>query len=152
EPVAGTGYTRAQPDYYTFSGSAGQVMSFQVMSASITSIQDPVDTTITIYGPDGQVIAYNDDQFEPSDSWIVDLVLPSTGTYTVAVDSFHTTDPSFNDPGARNYDPAAYYDAKHGAFELFMYTFSAYDATPGPDAVLAGVNLVEPAFTNTSRP
>jgi hypothetical protein len=152
EAVAGTTFTRARPNYYTFRGTAGQVMTFQVMSASITSILDPVDTTLTIYGPDGQVIAYNDDQFEPSDSSILDLTLPASGTYTVEVDSFHTTDPSFNDPDASNYDPAAYYDAKHGAYELFIYAFSAYDAHPDPDNFAAGVSLVQPSFTNRSLP
>ena len=56
------------------------------MSASITSIKDPVDTVLTVYGPNGQVVAYNDDQFEPSDSSIFDVSLPSTGTYTVEVE------------------------------------------------------------------
>ena len=127
-PTTGSAYTTSVPNYYTFSGTAGQDMSFQVMSASITSIKDPFDTTMTIYGPNGQEIAYNDDQFEPSDSSIFDLLLPTTGTYTVEVNCFHTTDPSFDDPSSQNYDPAAYYDASHGDYELFMYTLSAYNA------------------------
>jgi hypothetical protein len=131
-PATGTPYTVTTPNYYTFAGTAGQDMSFQVMSASITSIKDPVDTTLTIFGPNGQEVAYNDDQFEPSDSSIFDLSLPSTGTYTVEVDSFHTADPSANDPSAQNYNPAAYYHALHGAYELFMYTFSAFNAVQPP--------------------
>ena len=77
----------SQPDYYTFAGQAGQLMSFQAMSSSVTFIKDTVDTVLTIYGPNGQVIAFNDDQFEPSDSSIFDVTLPSTGTYTVEVDA-----------------------------------------------------------------
>ena len=131
----GDAYTVSQPNYYTFQGQEGQLMSFQAMSASVTFIKDPVDTTLTIYGPNGQVVAFNDDQFEPSDSSIFDLTLPLTGTYTVEVGAFHSTDPSFNDPSAQNYLPAAFYNAQHGAYELFMYTFSAYNANPGSDSI-----------------
>ncbi len=101
DPKTGNAYTVSQPNYYTFTGQAGQLMSFQAMSASVTFIKDPVDTALTIYGPNGQVVAFNDDQFEPSDSSIFDLTLPSTGTYTVEVSAFHSTDPSFNDPRRR---------------------------------------------------
>ncbi|MBI1324764.1 DUF4214 domain-containing protein [bacterium] len=127
-PATGKAYTATRANYYTFSGAAGQVMSFQVKSASISSIKNPVDTTLRIFGPNGEVIAFNDDQFEPSDSSIFDLTLPSTGTYTVEVDSFHTSDPSFLDRDSKNYNPAAYYHALHGSFELFMYTFSAFNS------------------------
>jgi hypothetical protein len=135
DPKTGNPYTVSEPNFYTFTGQAGQLMSFQAMSASITSIKDPVDTVLTIYGPNGQVVAENDDQFEPSDSSIFDVTLPSTGTYTAEVSAFHSTDPSFNDPSAQNYLPAAYYNAEHGAYELFMYTFSAYNANAGNDAI-----------------
>ncbi|MFO0910363.1 MAG: MBG domain-containing protein [Isosphaeraceae bacterium] len=131
-PATGKPYTVATPNFYTFQGVAGQKMSFQVMSSSITSIKNPVDTTLTIFGPDGQQIAFNDDQFEPSDSSIFDLLLPSTGTYTVEVDSFHTNDPAFLDSNSQNYNPAAYYHAQHGAYELFMYTFSAFNSLQPP--------------------
>ena len=138
--------TQSVPDYYTFTGQAGQDMNFQVMSTSITSIKDPVDTTITIFGPDGREIAFNDDQSEPSDSSIFDLVLPTTGTYTVEIGSFQTRDPSFIDPTAQNYDPAAYYNAEHGAYELFMYTFSTYNANPATDTIYGS----QPSLTFTS--
>ena len=105
------------------------------MSASITSIKDSVDTVLTIYGPDGQVIASNDDQFEPSDSSIFDLKLPATGAYVVEVDAFHSTDPMFNDPSSPNFNPAAFYDAQHGHYELFMYSFASYNGTTGNDVI-----------------
>ena len=152
DPTTSLPYTTSVPNYYTFSGTAGQDMSFQVMSASITSIKDPVDTTLTIYGPNGQVIAYNDDQFEPSDSSLFDLLLPSTGTYTVEVNCFHTTDPTFNDPSSKNYDPAAFYDASHGQYELFMYTFSAYNAVQISGAPRLSRSPRRPASTSTPTP
>ena len=152
DPTTGSAYTTSVPNYYTFSGNAGQDMSFQVMSASITSIKDPFDTTMTIYGPNGQEIAFNDDQFEPSDSSIFDLPLPSTGTYTVEVNCFHTTDPSFNDPSSQNYDPAAYYDASHGQYELFMYTFSAYNAVQISGAPSSFSKSAPTSFNFTANP
>ncbi len=127
-PATGKPYTATTANYYTFTGAAGQLMSFHVKSASISSIKNPVDATLRIFGPNGEVIAFNDDQFEPSDSSIFDLTLPSTGTYTVEVDSFHTTDATFNDSSSQNYNPAAYYHALHGSYELFMYTFSAFNS------------------------
>jgi hypothetical protein len=135
DATTGNPYTASVPNCYTFTGQAGQLMSFQAMSTSITSIKDPVDTVMTIYGPDGHVVASNDDQFEPSDSSVFDVTLPTTGTYTVEVAAFHSSDPSFNTPGAQNYLPAAFYNAEHGAYELFMYTFSAYNANPGSDTI-----------------
>ena len=118
-------YTQTAPDYYTFQGQAGELMTFEAMSAAVTRISNSFDTVMRVYDPNGNLIASNDDQFEPSDSTILDLKLPTSGTYTVEVDAFHTTDPSFNNPSSSNYDPAAYYDAMHGQYESFMYSFAA---------------------------
>ncbi len=149
DPKTSAAFTLSQPNYYTFTGQSGQLMSFQAMLTSVTSIKDPVDTVLTVYGPNGQVVAFNDDQFEPSDSSIFDVSLPLTGTYTVEVNAFHSTDPSFNDPSAQNYLPAAYYDAEHGAYELFMYTFSAQNATSGNDSIQ--YTAASPAVSTTPQ-
>ena len=80
-------------------------MSFQAMSASITSITNPVDTVLTIYGPNGKVVATNDDQFEPSDSSIFDLILPATGTYTVEVERVPLDRPVVHHPRLEELQP-----------------------------------------------
>ena len=83
------------PDFYTFQGTAGDLMNFEVKSAGLTrsagsaQIENPIDSVLYVYGPTGQLVAWNDDQFEPSDSSIIDQTLPTTGTYTVEVDSFN---------------------------------------------------------------
>ncbi len=142
------------PDYYTFTGQQGMVMSFQVMSASLTRFDgDSFDSVLTIYDKDGNVVATNDDQFEPSDSSIFDFTLPTTGTYTVEVAAFHTTDPSFNDPTSKNYFPDAFNNKEQGDFELFMYSVATFNANPAPDSVYSAapvVQIVGPPATDTN--
>ncbi len=127
-------------DFYTFTGNAGDVMNFEVMSAALTRIKDPIDSVLYVYGPDGKLVAWNDDQFEPSDSSIVDLTLQMTGSYTVEIDSYNNnTDPTLLDPNAKNYNPAVYYHAQTGDYELFMYRSVAYNPTSGNSTTPADV-------------
>ena len=44
---------------------------------------------IYVYDPTGKLVAWNDDEFEPTDSTIVDLTLQMSGKYTVEVDSYN---------------------------------------------------------------
>ena len=111
------------PDFYTFQGSTGDLMNFEVMSTALTRDSKSFDSVIYLYGPDGKLLAWNDDQFEPSDSSIVDFTLPADGTYTVEVDSYQdATAPSSDTVG--------------GDYELFMYRFLAYNATPSFDTIV----------------
>ena len=107
----------AQPDFYTFQGQAGDLMNFETWSKVLTRITNPVDTVLYVYGPNGNLLGWDDDQFESSDSSILDLTLPTTGTYTVEVDSY----------GDATGNPSAAGTA--GDYELFMYRFAAYNAT-----------------------
>ncbi len=126
--------TQATPDFYTFQGAIGDVMNFEVTSSALTRIAHPIDAVVYVYDPNGNLVAWNDDEFEPSDSTIVDLKLQMTGTYTVEVDSYNNnTDPTLLDPTSKNYDPAAYYHAQQGDYELFMYRSDAYNPTSGAD-------------------
>ena len=117
--------TAAGPDFYTFQGSAGDLMNFMVKSAGLTPApagsqprsRTPSTPSSTSMAPLGHsFVAWNDDQFEPSDSSIIDFTLPATGTYTVEVDSFN--------------------EATHGDYELFMYRTLNYNTTQGHDVVL----------------
>ena len=142
DPVTGqtVNTTQTSPDFYTFQGNAGDLMNFEVMSAGLTRITNSFDSVLYVYGPNGQLVAWNDDEFEPSDSTIVDLTLPTTGTYTVEVDSFNSTDPALLDPTSSRYDPAEYYHTQQGDYELFMYRSVAYNPTGGNDVLLASNN------------
>jgi hypothetical protein len=103
-------------DYYAFQGRAGDLINIQALSYSLTRITDPVDTTLKVYDSSGNLLSYytgqafNDDEFETPDATILDLRLPTAGTYYIDVGSY-------NNAGA-------------GHYELFMYRFLAGNATP----------------------
>ena len=110
-------------DFYSFTAQAGTLINFQLMSALLTRSvapagtaatdynQGPFDTYLVIYNSSGQVIASNDDSFQDSDSSIIDLTLPTTGTYYAMVTS---------SPKSVSLD-----EPLTGDYELFMYTFAA---------------------------
>ncbi len=72
-------------DYYSFKAMAGTLINLQVMSSVLDRPQGSFDTTLTVYDANGNVIAYDDDSFQDTDSTIIDLTLPTTGTYYVEV-------------------------------------------------------------------
>ena len=78
---------------------------------------------MTVYDSNGNVVAFNDDSFQDQDSTIVDLTLPTTGTYYVEVTAYanpgETTDQT-------------------GAYELFLYTFATDGDPPAGDTMYAG--------------
>ncbi|HEY9648739.1 MAG TPA: pre-peptidase C-terminal domain-containing protein [Chroococcidiopsis sp.] len=67
-------------DEYTFSGTAGQ-------SVTITMTSADFDTVLSLVGPDGQDVAFNDDYARSLNSTIV-VTLPSTGSYKIVARSF----------------------------------------------------------------
>ncbi len=123
-------------DFYSFTAQAGTLISFQLMSALLTRNvadpgtpptdynQGPFDTYLAIYNSSGQMIASNDDSFQDSDSSIIDLTLPATGTYYAMVTSSPKS-VSLNEPLS-------------GDYELFMYTFATAADPPAGDTMYAG--------------
>jgi tetratricopeptide (TPR) repeat protein len=65
---------------YTFSGTEGQAVTIDLTSPDF-------DTTLTLVGPDGQEIAFNDDFGGSLNSRIV-ATLPGDGEYRILVRSF----------------------------------------------------------------
>jgi Ca2+-binding RTX toxin-like protein len=116
----------SEDDFYSFTGRAGDVMNIQVMSNSITRIANKIDSILRVYDANGNVVAYfnstglNDDENEGRDSVLVDLVLPSDGTFFIQVDTF--ADASLGVA-----------DTDTGDYELFVYRFDAGNATDGGD-------------------
>ena len=109
-------------DYYSFTAQAGTLINLQVLSAVLNRPQGAFDTTLTVYDANGDVIAFNDDSFQDYDSTIIDLTLPTTGTYYVEVT------PSNSEPAAAG---------QTGAYELFMYTFATNGDPPAGDTMYA---------------
>jgi hypothetical protein len=97
-----------------------------------------IDSTVTLYHKDsGKLVevpyykstAYNDDEFESTDSLLIDLILPKTGDYWLKVESFTrpalSTDP---DPNSLDAISKEMYldkidDTDIGNYELFVYRF-----------------------------
>ncbi len=96
--------TAGELDQFTFEGSAGDLFTFEVISRIINDrVVDVLNPMITVIDPDDMDIDYygttpasNDDEFETSDSIIIDLVLPKDGTYTIEVEA---SDPPGTDTG-----------------------------------------------------
>ncbi len=114
-------------DYYSFTAAAGTLINFQVMSAVLNRPQGAFDTDLTIYNSSGQVIATNDNSFQDTDSTIIDLTLPSTGTYYAMVTS-SANSTALNEPLT-------------GAYELFMYTFATNGDPPAGDTMYGGSGI-----------
>ena len=110
-------------DYYSFTAQAGTLINLQVLSVALDKPQGAFDTTMTVYDSSGNVVAFNDDSFQDTDSTIIDLTLPATGTYYVEVTPF-----SF--PGQPSHQT--------GAYELFMYTFATNGDPPAGDTMFGG--------------
>jgi MBG domain (YGX type)/Right handed beta helix region/Matrixin len=91
----------AAPDYYALTGNKGDVDTFEVDSQELGRLNgvDTIDSVLSVYNSSGTLVAFNDDQYEGTDSLIMDFVLPATGTYYVKVSSFAAT------PGDPEYDP-----------------------------------------------
>ncbi len=67
---------------FTFEGAAGDVVSISAKS------DGSLDTYMTLYGPDGNELAYNDDSSSSYDPEISKQPLPADGLYTVIVEPY----------------------------------------------------------------
>ncbi len=91
----------AAPDYYTLTGRKGDIDTIEVDSQELGRLagQDTIDSVVDLFDSFGNLIAHNDDQYEGTDSLLMDVTLPATGTYYIRVSSFAAT------PGDPEYDP-----------------------------------------------
>lgn len=116
-------------DYYSFSADAGSIVTIEAVSSIIaatdpTRMPDPVDMVIEILDSSLTPVPYpaatpfsaNDDQFESTDSMLIDVEIPTTGTYYIDLRGS-------DKPGAD----------KTGSYELYIMGF-----LPMPKPFLAG--------------
>lgn len=113
-----------EQDYYRFTGGAGDLFNIELMSSAISwRISNTIDSIVSVYDALGNLVPYysgtalNDDELENLDSTLIDLVLPSDGTYYVRVNAFSASDT--------------------GSYELFMHRFNGPVPTPGAVVVMA---------------
>jgi hypothetical protein len=105
----GTLRDHAYNDRYTFTGAAGAEYTIDMRSASL-------DTYLGIYGPDGALVAEDDDGGEDLLSARLEVTLPVDGEYTI--------------------EATSYWSTTTGAYEVEM--------TPGIERCLPSVVHVEP--------
>ncbi|HVX14299.1 MAG TPA: MBG domain-containing protein [Pirellulales bacterium] len=121
-----------EQDFYAFQGTAGELMNFQAISNTNTSNPHPFFTELVLLDASGDLldpIAYNLHDFESTDSSIVDVTLPSTGTYYIGIDAYAGV--------PQNISPTS-----PGDYQLFMYSFATtagtMPATSGGDTMVGG--------------
>jgi hypothetical protein len=79
QEVSGT-LEPGQTQSYSFEGQTGEVVSAGVVAQ--------IDTYLELRGPDGNLVASDDDSGEGLNPLVSDLSLPATGTYTLVVGAF----------------------------------------------------------------
>jgi hypothetical protein len=85
QPISGEFTESAQNAAYTFDGRAGDTVTIDLRS-------DEIDPLVRLIGPDGQVLAEDDDSGGGVQARIADFALPADGTYTIEVDAFRGID------------------------------------------------------------
>ncbi len=115
-----------ETDYYSFTGSAGDIFNVEVISIVPDRISPKLNPEVTMYLTDGTTpvpqgtgSAFNDDEFEFLDSALIDVVLPSAGTYYVRVNA------------------SGLVPTDTGDYELFIYRFRA--EVPEPSTLVLAV-------------
>ncbi len=147
----------SESDFYSFQGSAGDVVSIELLSKSLKRFSSLgtdgyIDSMIRLFRRiDSQTVvpvtyynsvAENDDEFETSDSVLFDVTLPADAEYIVEVDTF-SRGPRPGDPTPeevltlpseiRENLEDALQDSDVGQYELFAYRFAKASALDGID-------------------
>ena len=137
--AAGSIDNPGESDFYTFSGLAGDVFSFEVISDLIDYREaNTVDSQIRIFDSTVTLVDYyattavNDNEFETPDSIIIDLVLPADDTYSIEVRS------SPSDP------------TDSGGYELLGYSLK--EASEPPVAEDNDYETLEDTVLNVAAP
>ncbi len=172
---------KSRSDWYSFAGKKGELVNLAIYSAGLsrlTTHTQTIDSILRVYDASGVLVPYydgvavNDDQFEPTDSSLTDLVLPADGIYYIEVDTFAraANDPLANpdnplSPLNPNYVPPglepqeindavrdriaqfqdALLDRDTGSYELFVYRFATRTKNMVGDVLLGrgGVDTLD---------
>ncbi len=146
----------SESDFYSFTGQANQLVTIEVMSRSLRSrIANTIDSLVRIYDANGTKLnyygsplgAFNDDGFEPTDSILIDVLLPADGAYYVEVDTFNffTEEfsvylPNFDVNSFCSSDPGhiGCTDTDTGQYELLIYRFESGVSQASGDTLIGG--------------
>jgi len=126
--ITGSLSVAGEVDFYSFTASAGDILNVEVLSQALVGgpqdrFSDPIDPVLSILDINGNAIPYysgtaiNDDEFETADSILIDLVIPTDGTYFIRVADFATDT---------------------GSYEVFAWTFDANPPADPPGTITVG--------------
>ncbi len=90
----------SESDFYQFSGQEGDLITIEIGSRALRRFTDQgvdgfIDSIVRLRDQNGQLVqsynldAVNDDEFESSDSLLMDVRLPRSGSFIIEVDSFY---------------------------------------------------------------
>lgn len=85
QPITGEFTEDSQGAAFTFDGRAGDTVTIDLRS-------DELDPLVRLVGPDGQIVAEDDDSGGGVQARITEFSLPADGTYTIEVDAFRGID------------------------------------------------------------
>lgn len=140
--IPGVIQVAGERDVYAFNAVAGQLLNLEVLSATFQPFNLPgvattptpryanrIDSQVRVLDATGNVVQYygapaiNDDDIDGfTDSAIIDLIIPATGTYYIEVSSPSPTDT--------------------GNYELFAYTFATMAPPTFTPPTSTPVNIV----------
>lgn len=150
---------KSENDFYALSGKRGDLITIEVASRSLSRLTDSgvngafnpdgyIDSIVRLYNSAGELVQYydstavNDDEFESTDSILIDLVLPANDTYYIEVDSFARASLPTDPTDFTGWEPAAIKlfqdivnDTDEGGYELFVYRFTRANASDGLDVI-----------------
>lgn len=140
--VTGRISSALQKDFYSFSGLTGELINVEVISDAIEERYDnTIDSRVMLFHSDGRLVDYygtpaiNNDEFEGTDSILLDLYLPEDDTYYIRVDA----EPS---QGGQAFDTGDYELFVHRfAFESTETTFNEFDVNQNGRVDLADYTI-----------
>jgi hypothetical protein len=120
-------------DEFRLLGATGEVWTIDLVSTADPSFANPVvtDLRLLLEQPDGtrDLIAFNAQIFEGSDPLLLDIELPSDGTYVVQVDAPDTAFIDSDGDGFRD-DPISLEESGLGALRTGDYELLLYSLAP----------------------
>ncbi|MGB7346261.1 MAG: putative Ig domain-containing protein, partial [Pirellulaceae bacterium] len=165
--VGPVGSEKSENDLYSFAAFAGDLITVEVYSSALRSrIDNTIDSLVRVFDATGTKVpyygsalgAFNDDGFEPTDSVLLNLPIPATGTYYVEVDTFNFGIDEFS-TYVPDFDAVDFCDGRvgdvrcddtdTGGYELLLYRFDNTPLTPAVGDVLVGGLGVDTLITSS---
>lgn len=128
EPVTGALNDQRPAETWQFDGRADEIVS--LIAVTISGDLDPV---LQVFGPDGQLVAENDDLDSlVRDAGLEALALPADGTYTVRVERYQGAQGTTRGTYQLTLTPGFAREAVRGEFEQGDVSWMTPDGQPVP--------------------